>query len=147
MSLEANRELARRFREEMYSTGNLAIADEICASNYEQHTLDPLTPDFGQGPDAARQTAAMYRSGFPDARCTIEEYIVQGDRVVTRWTGRGTHTGQLGPLGPTGRRVEVTGMDILRIENGKIAESWCNWDTMGMLQQLGVAKLAGGAAI
>jgi predicted SnoaL-like aldol condensation-catalyzing enzyme len=147
MSLEMNKNLARRFREELYNTGNLSVADEICASDYLQHVLDPLTPDFGRGPEAAKRTVAMYRGGFPDADCRIEEIIAQGDKVVARWTARGTQTGPLGPLGATGRRVEVTGMDILRISDGKIVESWCNWDTMGMLQQLGVAKLAGGASI
>lgn len=80
MSLETNKALARRFREEMYNTGNVAIASEICDCDYVQHPLDPLTPDFGNGPEAVRQTVLMYHNTFPDARCTIEDIIVQGDR-------------------------------------------------------------------
>lgn len=147
MSLETHKALARRFREELYNTGNVAIASEICDRDYIQHSLDPLTPDFGNGPEAMRQTVLMYRNAFPDARCTIEDLVVQGDRVVARWTARGTNTGSLGNLAPTGKRVEVTGMDLLRISNGKIRECWTNWDTMGMMQQLGYAQLAGKASV
>ena len=136
---EENKMIARRFREEIWNPGNLGIADEICASDFIWRNLDPLTPDFGPGPTALKQVVTMYRTAFPDVRCTIEDLVAEGDRVVIRWTGRGTNNGTLGNLGPTGKAATVTGIDILRVSGGKIQESWTNWDTLGMFQQLGVS--------
>ena len=136
---EENKMIARRFREEIWNPGNLAIADEICASDFVWRNLDPLTPDFGPGPTALKQVVTMYRTAFPDVRCTIEDLVAEGDRVVIRWTARGTNNGTLGNLGPTGKTSTVTGIDILRVSGGKIQESWTNWDTLGMFQQLGVS--------
>jgi steroid delta-isomerase-like uncharacterized protein len=136
---EENKVIARRFREEIWNTGNATIADDICAPNSNHHNNDPLTPDFGRGPASLKELVNMYRSAFPDARCTIDDLVAEGDRVVIRWTGRGTHQGKLGGLSPTNKTATVTGMDILRVTGGKIQESWTNWDTLGMLQQLGVA--------
>lgn len=79
----------------------------------------------------------MYRTAFPDTCFTIEEMIAEGDTVVTRWTARGTHKGDLMGVLPTHKRVTVTGITINRITRGKIAESWDNWDTHGLMQQLG----------
>lgn len=146
MSAEESRTIARRFREEIWNTGNLGVADQICASEAIFHTHDPLTPDFGSGPKALKQLVTMYRGAFPDAQCTIEDIVGEGDKVVIRWTGRGTHDGYLGKISPTGKSVKVTGIDILRIAGGKIVESWMNWDTLGMLQQLGVSQQSAQAA-
>jgi steroid delta-isomerase-like uncharacterized protein len=136
---EENKMIARRFREEIWNPGNLAIADEICAGDFVWRNLDPLTPDFGPGPAALKQVVTMYRTAFPDVRCTIEDLVAEGDQVVIRWTGRGTNDGNLGNIAPTGKAVTVTGIDILRITGGEIQECWTNWDTLGMLQQLGVS--------
>ena len=84
-----------------------------------------------------------YRGAFPDLHMTIEDVIEQRDRVVIRWTGRGTHTGELNGLAPTDRTVEVTGITIQRIAGGRVAEAWSNWDTLGLLQQIGASPLRG----
>jgi predicted ester cyclase len=146
MSTEESRTIARRFREEIWNTGNLGVADQICASAAVFHIHDPLTPDFGSGPKALKQLVTMYRAAFPDAHCTIEDILSEGDKVVIRWTARATHDGYLGKTPPTGKSMKITGIDILRIAGGKIVESWVNWDTLGMLQQLGIFQPSAQAA-
>jgi predicted ester cyclase len=78
------------------------------------------------------------RAAFPDLRLTIEDQIAEGDKVVTRFTARGTHRGKLPGIAPTGKQVTTTAIIINRYTGGKIAESWINGDILGLLQQLGV---------
>jgi predicted ester cyclase len=79
------------------------------------------------------------RRAFPDLTCTIEEQIAEGDKVATRWKGRGTHQGETEELGPpTGNRMEVTGISIERFSEGKVVEAWDSFDALGMMQQLGL---------
>ncbi|HWQ33644.1 MAG TPA: ester cyclase [Blastocatellia bacterium] len=140
MSVETSRTIARQFREDLFNTGKLEIADKICDSQTLIHTHDPVTPDFGRGAQALRQIVSMYRTAFPDSQCTIDETVIQGDVIAARWTARGTNTGSLGNNAPTGRKVMVTGVDLLKISNGKIVECHVIWDAAGMLQQLGLAQ-------
>ncbi len=107
-----NKNIAKLLRQEIWNTGNFAIADEICADDAVFHNNDPLTPEFGQGPQALKQLVTMYRAAFPDAHITIEDIVSEGNRVMIRWTGRGTHKGNLGRIAPTGKAVTVTGIDL-----------------------------------
>ena len=132
---EENKALARRAFEDHFNTGNFDLAEEIFTADYIIH--DPSLPDFGPGPEAANQGVRVYHGAFPDAQITVEDQVAEGDKVATRWTGRGTHQGELMGVGPTGNRVEVTGITISRIEGGKIAEDWINYDALGMMQQIG----------
>ncbi len=79
----------------------------------------------------------VYLRAFPDADITIEDQLVEGDRVVTRWTGRGTQTGEFMEMPPSGKKVAVPGVQIDRFSGGKIVEEWTLFDQLGMLQQLG----------
>jgi steroid delta-isomerase-like uncharacterized protein len=132
---EENKAVARRSFEDHFNTGNFDLAEEIFAADYVNH--DPSLPDFGTGPEVANQAARLYRNAFPDARITVEDQVAEGDRVATRWSARGTHQGELMGVGPTGNQVEITGISISRIEGGKIAEDWINYDALGMMQQIG----------
>ena len=97
-------------------------------------------PEDLHGVEAARQFAASFRSAFPDLTCTIEDQLAEGDKVVTRWRASGTHEGETEELGPpTGNRMEITGISIERISEGKVVESGGNYDAMGMMQQLGIS--------
>jgi steroid delta-isomerase-like uncharacterized protein len=138
---EENKTIARRWMEELWSQGNSDVADEIIAANYAVH--DPGTPGRVGGVEGEKHTVTMYRTVFPDLRFTMEDVVGEGDRVVVRWTTRGTHRGELMGVPPTGKQVVVTGISILRIANGKIAEHKLNWDTLGMLQQLGIVPPTG----
>jgi steroid delta-isomerase-like uncharacterized protein len=135
MMSEENKEKVRRFLEEAFNEGNLGGADEIFASDYVLH--DPSNPEEIRGPEGIKQFVQMYRSAFPDSHITVEDQIAEGDEVVTRWTGRGTHQGELFGIPPSGNQVEVSGITISRFEGGKFAEDWTNSDTLGLMQQIG----------
>ena len=79
-----------------------------------------------------------WRSGFPDIHITIEDEIAEGDKVLSRWTLRGTHKGEFAGTAPTGKHVTVTAMTLFRFEAGKIVEGWDYWDALGFMTQLGL---------
>jgi steroid delta-isomerase-like uncharacterized protein len=132
---EENKEKARRFLEEAFNEGNFGVVDEMVASEYVLH--DPASPEEIRGPEGIKRFVQMYRSAFPDTHITVEDLIAEGDEVVTRWRGRGTHQGELFGIAPSGNQVEVTGITISRFEGGKIAEDWTSYDVLGMMQQIG----------
>jgi predicted ester cyclase len=134
-SAEENKAVARREFEEMYNQGgNLDAAEEIYAPNFVSH--EPTSGE-SRGVEGAKQFAASYRQAFPDLECIIEEQVAEGDKVVSRWRARGTHEGETEDLGPpTGNRVEITGISMSTVAEGKIVEDWTNFDAMGMMHQL-----------
>ncbi|MGH2921728.1 MAG: ester cyclase, partial [Gaiellaceae bacterium] len=95
-------------------------------------------PEPLRGPDGFKENISAYRAAFSDARITVDDQIAEGDKVATRWTGRGTHDGDLMDIAPTGKQVEISGLTLSRLANGKVIEEYTNWDTFGMMQQLGV---------
>ena len=131
-----NKASVRRVIEEIYNQGNLAVADELYATNAVRY--DPATPDVGRGPEFAKQIAIRYREAFPDLHLTIADMIVEGDKVVIRWASSGTHQGNLQGIAPTGKNFSISGIHIARFADGKIVEEWVNWDTLGMMKQLGI---------
>ena len=139
MSEDAKR-ISRHLIEEVYNNGRLDLVDELIAPGYVGH--DPSLPRDTTGQAAEREIAAGYRAAFPDLVVTIEDQIAEGERVVTRWTARGTHTGDLWGIPGTGKEVTVTGTSIDRIKDDRIVESWSNWDALGLMQQLGVVPAA-----
>jgi steroid delta-isomerase-like uncharacterized protein len=134
MSAEDNKAIVRRVYEEVINKGNLNVADETLTSDYVYRS--PGSPEF-RGPDGFKQLITMYRTAFPDLHLDVDDLIAEGDTVVSRWTGRGTHQGELMGIPPTGKQVTVTGVVISRFSGGKAAEDWELIDTLGMLQQLG----------
>ena len=139
MSVEENKAIFRRIVEEGFNKGNLAIVDELVATNHVNHT------DNVHGPEEYKQFITMYRTAFPDLHMTIEDQIAEGDKVVNRWTSRGTHKGDLMGIPPTGKQTTVTGIYVARIIGGKIVEEWGNFDALGMMQQIGVVPPPGQA--
>jgi steroid delta-isomerase-like uncharacterized protein len=140
MSTEENKALVRRW-EELWNQGNLALADELFAPTFLLH--DPSSPFEISGPEGYKQDITRFRSAFPDLQITLEEMVAEGEKVVGRWTARGTHQGPLRSFPPTGTQVTLTGIDIFRIVGGKIVEEWSNADGLGMLQQLGIIPSIG----
>lgn len=137
MSTETNKAIARRFFEDIFSQGNLAVADEIIASGYQDCGPGAI-PGLPPGPEGSKMLVTVYRNAFPDIDFTIDEQIAEGDTVVTRWTATGTHKGELAGIPPTGRSVTVVGVAVDRVVNGKLVVGWDISDRYGMLQQLGV---------
>ena len=133
---ENNKAIVRRLLEDFWNKGNVSLADELFAPNYEHH--DASTPDFGRGPESEKKRATLYRTAFPDLRLTIEDIIAEGETVMTRWSCRGTHKGDLRGIAPTGKQINISGVTVARLASSKMVEGWVNWDALGLMQQLGV---------
>jgi len=131
---EANKAIERRVFEEIWNEGVLDVADEVFAPNAVLHGL---VADDLAGPEAFKQTVAAYRAAIPDIHWAVEDQIAEGDMVVTRLTGTGTHQGELMGIPATGLQIAVTAIATVRIAEGKIQESWNSWDAAGLMQQLG----------
>jgi steroid delta-isomerase-like uncharacterized protein len=137
MATEEDKALAHRFHVDIFQGGDLDAADELCAPDFVIHAPG-LPPELQRGPEGVKRFAAMLRRGFGDVvEITHEDTIAEGDKVVIRWSSRGTHRGEFLGIPPTGKATTTTGIDIFRVEGGRLAELWQNWDQLGLLQQLG----------
>ena len=137
MSVE-NEALARRFFEELCNQRNGAVADEIVSADYVSH--GPQAPP-AEGPDGVRARIAVYQDAL-DGYWDVQEVLSAGqDRVVVRWIGRGTHTGELMGIPATGATIACDATTIFGITDGKISEEWTVWDALGLLQQVGAVPL------
>lgn len=134
MSAEENKALVKRFVEEFWNEGNTATADELMAVDAEVHMPTGETLDL----DGLKSFAVTFRAAFPDWHSTFEELVAEGDRVAERWTGRGTHLGEMWSIPPTGERVQTPGSVFYRISDGKIVEFRGQFDMLGLMHQLGV---------
>ena len=134
MSAEENKALVERFVEELWNEGNTSAADELMAPDAEIHMPTGEVVDV----DGLKGFAGTFRESFPDWHSTFEELVAEGDRVAERWTGRGTHQGELQGIPPTGKRVEVPGSVFYRIVGGKIVEFRGLFNMMSLMQQLGM---------
>ena len=135
MSTEDNKALAQRWLEEVWNKGDLSLIDELIAPNYVLH--DPTRPGL-RGRAGIKESIAMFRTAFPDLHFTIEDQVAESEKIVTRYTVQGTHLGTLMGIPATGKQGTITGIDIYRIMDGQIEEAWSNWDTLGLLQRIGV---------
>ena len=131
---DRNKALLRRFYEELWTKGDLEAISELVAENYVDHHPLPGTPPGREGLAALITT---WRRAFPDMCETCEDLIAEGDKVVGRFTMRGTHSGEFMGVPPTGRRVTMSGIDIVRVAGGKIAEFWYGEHLLELMQQLG----------
>jgi steroid delta-isomerase-like uncharacterized protein len=136
-TLKRNRAIARAVFE-VWSTGDIERLDQLVASDVVHH--DPYDPHAADGLAGMRRTIEMNRDAFPDMQLAVEDQIAEGDKVVTRWRGEMTHTGDLAGAAPTGRRVTITGITIDRFEDGKIVEAWRSMDTLGLLRAIGALE-------
>lgn len=139
MSAE-NKALVRRFYEEVWGNHSLDALDELVTTDAVDHELPPGLPP---GREGMKAFLGMFLSAFPDTKMTVEDALAEGDKVATRWSATGTHTGELMGIPATGKQINVTGLDINRISGGKIVEHWGQFDQMGMMQQLGVVPAPG----
>ena len=128
-----NKEIVRRALEDSWQ--DPGVFDELISSDYVGH--DPALPEPIRGPQGAKDNFKQYSDAFEGAQITVVDQIAEGDAVATRWQGRGRHTGELMGVPPTGKEVIVEGLNLTRLRDGKIVEEWSNWDTLGMLQQVG----------
>lgn len=137
---EETKSVARRYYDELFSKGNLSVADAIFASKVTGHALwvnpvDTVTNAPIEGleedtPNDIKAAVGVWRESFKDLRVTLDDVLDVGDKVITLYTLKGTHT--------SGTPLTIMGMDVLRITDGRIVEYWQSWDRLGMYQQLGV---------
>jgi steroid delta-isomerase-like uncharacterized protein len=143
VSTEANKELVRRFYEEVWGKGNTDFAYEVFADDYVRHDLRPT--QALPGPEGQKRIADDFRAAFPDLRVTVDMVFGEGDLVLGRWTATGTHLGRWGSVEPTGRSVTFSAANMWRFENGKAVEIWNHRDDLGLSEQIGTTVHAGAA--
>jgi len=136
MSIEDNKALVRRFYEEI-DKGNIGAMDELVAENYIDHNPPPFP--VGPGREGLKEAFKLFWEATPGYH-RIEDQIAEGDKVVTRLTSFGKHTGDLPNAPATGNDMEMTSITIHRIENGRLAEKWSEKDMIRLLQQIGIMK-------
>jgi len=142
-SPQENKAVVQRYFTEVASQGNLESMDQICAANMLYH--DPALPHDLRTSEDLKQHLTTLRGAFPDVSFNVNKLIAEGNTVVAFWTMTGTHLGQglIPNLPPTGRQIRASGIDFLRVVDGKIVEDWSEWNVVGMLQQLGLAPTLG----
>lgn len=133
---ERNLALFRRIIEEGFNAGNLAVADEVIASDHREHQ-----PGLAPGPEGLKGTIRYLRSGFPDLTLTVEDITSDGDKVWARLKARGTHQGTHLGFPPTGKRIEIDVIDVCRFQDGQMVEHWGVPDRFMVLAQLGLLPI------
>jgi len=139
MTAEENKALVRRYIEEVWNRRNLGFVEEVLSPAYRRY-LTPGAPPID--PQAQKTRLTGFLEAFPDIHLTIEDLFAEGDRVALRVTFRGTHRGTFQGIPPTGNSILVSGLDIIRIEDGKFAEHWGGPDLLSWLQQVGAVVSA-----
>ena len=133
MSTEGNKAIVRRLGE-VLNAGNLDAVDDILAPDYVRHDPNPLLAEAG--PNEYKQAFSRLRRAFPDAHWTLEDLLADGDKVIGRWTFRGVHDGPFFNIPPSGKQVTYPIIGIYRVANGRIAEDWHIFHSLGLWQQL-----------
>ncbi len=141
MSAQENQALIARIFEEVWNQGNLDRIDQFMSPNYVDHDtgVSPIGPVANAPGLLAEEKAKVRidRTAFPDLHFTVDDQLAVGDQVVTRWTVSGTLLGPLGQIPPTGKKASVQGVNIDRVENGKVVEGCSFFDMLSVLQQVG----------
>lgn len=142
MSANEIKALTRRFFEEMNKgeAAAMAVTEKSVATNFVFHGA---TGEDIRGLKDFKQHLSLLYSGFPDGHFTIDDIVVEGDKVTTRWTLTGTHKGEFMGIPPTNKKVKMWAITIDRVAGGKFVEEWERADTLGFMQQLGVAPTSG----
>jgi len=130
---ERDCDLITRFYEEAFNGGNVHVIRELVAPDHVSH----LPTGDHYGPEGVRIDVSYFRMAFPDLHFQIEEFIEAKERIVYRFTARGTHDGPFMGVPASGRKVEIQGIGIDRVSDGQTVERWLQYDSAGLLQQLG----------
>ena len=136
-----NKSIVRRLYEEVWNNRRLEVADEIISLSHALH--DNHQPDSGIGPEAYKRNATRFLSAFPDLSFDVEDMVAENDKVVVSWIISATHKGEFRGIPATNKRISVEGVTIHHIADGKIMDSYVNWDALGLMQQLGVVPHLG----
>ena len=134
VSSEESKEVVLRWFAEL-DRGNLDIVDDLIAVDYVDH--NPALPNLPSGREGVRQYVRILKAAFPDAIHTIDDVIAEDNKVMTRVTARGTFLGECIGYEPTGQVVEISGIAVHRVENGRLTEHWAHADIAGFMHQIG----------
>jgi predicted ester cyclase len=133
MGTEENKAVMRRWIDQVLNGGDLEAMDHFLAPDLVNHSVRQ-----GTGPSGLKDITFLTRAAFPDIHFTADLLLAEGETVVVRYTVRGTHQNLvILDVPPTGTPVEWTGIALYRFENGKIVETWGDWDDVRLFQQLG----------
>lgn len=136
-----NMTLVRQITERGLNAGDVSFLADVFSPDYVVHARGL---DLPKGPSAFATAVAFWRASFPDFHCTIEHMIADGDYVANRFRTTGTHTGAMNGMSPTGRAFEVSGVDMHRVVNGRVAESWISDDMPRILMEIGLLRPVSG---
>ncbi len=136
MWLEKNKVIARRFRRDLWISGDVSLADQLIDPDCVIHGRIPFTTDFTSGPEALKQLVSFYHMAFSDIEMKVKEVVAEGDLVTVLWSARARYTGGLLGVEPNGREIRTHGIDMLRIVEGRIVEGWISWDVLSLLEQI-----------
>lgn len=142
MSVKANIELVRRITVRGFNQGDVSFVGEVFSPDYQVHARGL---DLPRGAAAFRAAVGFWRESFPDFHTTIEQMIGAGEFVASRFSTTGTHTGTFGEIPPTGKRFQVSGVDMHRVVDGRVVESWISDDMPRILMEIGVLRPVGGS--
>ncbi len=141
MTADENKNLISQFYNEVWGKGNLSFADQVFHQEYIRHDLRPGNPL--PGPEGQKKIAGDFRRAFPDLSIHLDLIFATEDFVAARWTMTGTHTGKWGNIEPTNKKATFSGVNLFRMEEGKVKEIWNHRDDLGLMEQLGVKIFAG----
>jgi steroid delta-isomerase-like uncharacterized protein len=140
------RDLIERWFVDLFSEGDLDVADEILADDITYHGPESVSPRAAKTPADVKRYVRKYHDTFPDFRYEIQSVFGEGDRLCVEWTAEGTQENDLFGIQGSGEQFHDEGLNAFRFEDGRIAEIWSYWDTLGMVQQLGIISPLGLAA-
>jgi predicted ester cyclase len=140
MAEAENKAVVRRFFDEVWNGGRIDVIDEIITPDAVDHNPNPGQPPGSEG---VKWLVRVFSSAFPDMHFDLQDQVAEGDKVVSRWVLSGTQQGELFGIPATGKRISITGIDIVSVIGGKMTEHWVSIDQLGMLQQLGVVPAPG----
>ena len=132
--MNTNERLFRTFIEDGFSNGDITVFDKYASPNFIEHQYG-MNPQNAEG---VKKAIRYLHSAFSDFSLTVEDIVISDDTVWGRMTARGTQTGQFGPMPPTGKKMEITVIDIMRFKDGKLIEHWGVPDRLGAMEQLGM---------
>ena len=141
MSNDENKALFQRVVDELWNGKNLNAADELFAANAPNNI--PVAPDLPAGPEGAKALLSLFHTAFPDLTVKVDRVHAMGDRVAGRLFHEGTHNGSFLGVAGSGNKADFTMIGLFRLENGKIAESWYEFDSLRIIQQIGAMAGAG----
>ena len=134
-----NKSIVRRWFDEIYTKKHLELMDELHLAAYTWRGPSGVTVTSRDG---MRELLGVYFAAFPDLHFTVEDQMSEGDQVVTRWSARGTHSGEFEGIAPTGNSIMFTGITISRLENGRLVEEWESFDELLLMRQIGSVPMA-----